>query len=506
MSEIAELTVLINGDVSGLTDAVKKAQSEIDSISTYAAVGYGDGKFSNARRRYNGWENSGQRSIDDRIKWWQNAMNVYSYDANVYWEAQRNIYELERSRAKDANDIAASYIKHNNYFASAPGGTEQALGAFGEYKALNSEFLKNGLINEREYNSAVYDFGKDLYEGRAELSEKWLKHEEKYNNLSADSYIDGLRRIGKYTQEYYENGLIDFNEYAAARQRIQDGIIDKTREKYAAEYASWENDADTWYEMRSTFGDWDEYGDSPENFFKRKLERISEFYTGGKISFEEYTNAINRVKLDLYKSQSAEYDTRLKEYADMIAKQKAASSKQEQVLRDSWMVSDRRENMSNLRRDIAFYENSVTERGKDRLSSLKTELRDEERSQQLYELQQKNNAVIEKMQSKYDIMESNKSAVMKRIADGAVSIAGIETGIQSAVNAAKASIEATNSATYQMLASIYGAIRKMSSGNSYTDSRSISISSSVSQADIMKAIGSSFVSGLSGLNYNGKVY
>lgn len=506
MSEIAELTVLINGDVSGLTNAVKKAQEEIDSISTYAQVGYGDGKFSNARQRYNGWEKSGQRSVDERIKWWQNAMNVYSYDANVYWEAQRNIYELERERAEEANNIAEKYIKNKRYFADGTGGTDAATAAFGEYGILNAGFLDKALISGEEYNNNLYNFGKKLYEGREELSERWLEHEERYNNLSADAYIEGLKRIGSYTQEYYNNGLIDFQTYSEARQRIQDGIIDKTAEKSAAEYDNWKNDADTWYELRSTFGDWDYYDDSAEKFFRRKRERIGEFYAGGKISFEEYTNAQNQVKLDFYNSQVSEYDMYLKEYADAITRQKNAFSRQEQALRDSWSVSDRRENMSDLRSEISFYENSVTERGKDKLQSLKSELRDEERNEQLYELQQKNNAVLEVMQNKYDMMESNKSTILKNIACVAISMEEIETGIQSAVNAAKVSIEATNSATYSLLNDIYKTIRCMNGGNSYTDSRNISISSSVSQSDIIKMIEKSFVFGLSGLKYNGKVY
>ena len=506
MSEIAELTVLINGDVSGLTEAVRKAQSEIESISTYAAVGYGDGKFSNARKRYNGWENSGKRSIDDRIQWWQNAMNVYSYDPSVYWEARRNIYELEQSRAKDANNVSESYIKHRDYFASMPNGTEKAIGTFGEYKNLNAGFLSRGLIDMREYNSAVFDFGKQLYEGRAALSEKWLKHEEKYNGLTADDYIAGLNRMGKYTQEYYDAGLIDFREYNTARQNIQDEIFDKTREKYAAEYANWQNDADTWYEMRNTFGDWGDYDDSPTKFFNRKLDRIKNFYDSGKISFDEYTNESNRAKMDLYNAQSAQYDLKLKEYAAAIKQQKDAFSKQEQTLKDSWTVSDRKENMQNLRRDIGFYENSVTERGKEKLSDLKTELRTEERNQKLYELQQHNSAVIDAMQKKYDIMESGKDAALKSIMNGTYSITQIESGIQAAVDAAKNSIASTNAATYQILSSIYGVIRNMSSGSSYTDSRTISINSSMSQSDIMKIIGGSFVSGLGRLNYNGRVY
>lgn len=506
MSEIAELTISINGDISGLTEAVNKAQAEIDLLSSYAEVGYGDGKFSNARTRYNGWANSGHRSIDDKIAWWREAMSVYSYDKNVYWEAQRKIYELSRERAQNANSAANDYIKNTDYFASFQNGTEYALRTFGEYEKLNSSFTDNGVISGSEYRDLLHNFGKELYEGRLELSEKWLKQEEKYNDLSADGYIDGLNRIKAYTDEYYENGLIDYKEYAEAKQRIQNAVTDKTREKYAAEYANWENDADSWYKMREAYGDWGDYNDSPTDFFERKAERIGEFYSQGKISFEEYINATNGAKMGLYNAYSDEYDAMLSEYADIIAKQQEAFSKQEQALKDSWTVSDRQENMSDLRKNISFYENSVTERGREKLADLKTELRDEERSQQLYELQQKNSAVIEKMQTGYEIMERNKSSALKNVVESSAELVQIEAGIQSAIASARSSLEATNASTYRILESIYGALKGINAGNSYTDSRKINISSAVSSADIMKLIDGSFVSGLGKLNYNGRVY
>lgn len=55
--------------------------------------------------------------------------------------------------------------------------------------------------------------------------------------------------------------------------------------------------------MRSTYGDWDKYGDSEEAFLKRKIDRVKEMYEAGTISFEEYIDDTNQYSMDLYKAQ-----------------------------------------------------------------------------------------------------------------------------------------------------------------------------------------------------------
>ena len=73
MAEMTGLTIVIDGDISGLTKAVEEAQAKINSLSKYTDVGYAGGVYSQAKKRFNHWANSGQASVDEQIKWWEKA-------------------------------------------------------------------------------------------------------------------------------------------------------------------------------------------------------------------------------------------------------------------------------------------------------------------------------------------------------------------------------------------------------------------------------------------------
>ena len=205
-----------------------------------------------------------------------------------------------------------------------------------------------------------------------------------------------------YTKQAYAAGIIDYEKYAAALQDINDKRIDETKEANAAEFSNWKNDADTWYKMRSTFGDWEAFGDSPVEYYKRVAEETEKFYREGKITFEEYTEGMNEAAMGMFNAQSDEFDKGMQKFADAITAKRDEFSKMEQALQDSWTVADRSENIDDLKRQISIYEKSVTNSGRDKLKQLQEQLRDAERQQELYEQQKKHIEILDKMQAKYD--------------------------------------------------------------------------------------------------------
>ena len=155
MAETTGLTVFIDGDISGLTEAVDKAQASIDSLSSYTSVGYGGGDYVTAKRRFNNWISSGNRSIDEQIKWWQSAMNVFSYDENVQWDAREWIYRLNSQRLNDINEFSSEYIKDSDYFSGIPFDSDEAVKTFGTIKELNREAAENGILTWKEYSDNI---------------------------------------------------------------------------------------------------------------------------------------------------------------------------------------------------------------------------------------------------------------------------------------------------------------------------------------------------------------
>lgn len=67
--------------------------------------------------------------------------------------------------------------------------------------------------------------------------------------------------------------------------------------------------------------------------------------------------------MELYKSQSSAVDELLQKQQDYISNVKDEFSKQEQELRDSWDVQDRKTDMSEVQAQLDVYANSVTDKG-----------------------------------------------------------------------------------------------------------------------------------------------
>ncbi len=298
MAKAAGFTIYIDGDISGLTEAINDAQKKIDTLSGYAESGilY---DFTKQKQQYNFLTKSGNINLDEQIRHWQSMAEAYSFDTSAVLESQAKIYELERKKAELYNGIAEEFIKKNDFF-SGDSDSSGAVKVFEQIKELNRYFAQNGILSQSEYYTNTENIGSVMYEGRMKASEDWLKHEEKYNELSIEDYVSGLDRMKQYTDEYFSAGLIDYKEYIEGREHIYDETVKKNRQSYD----KWKNDAQTWYSDRSLYGDWEQKGDSSLEYYTRVTERINEFYESGKISFSEMNTELAEAQRELFKLQS----------------------------------------------------------------------------------------------------------------------------------------------------------------------------------------------------------
>ena len=141
------------------------------------------------------------------------------------------------------------------------------------------------------------------------------------------------------------------------------------------------------------------------------------------------------------------------------------------VLGDS--LKDGKENIEDLQSQIAMYRNATTHAGQEKLKSLESQLKDAQRQQQLYELQQSNNKVLTQMQSQYDYLEENKAAKLRELMKSTVDIAKLEVNMSAQIAAAKNALNSDSLRQYNVLRDIYSAIKGLRMGATYTDSRTI---------------------------------
>lgn len=373
-------------------------------------------------------------------KWLEFQEKFKSNDKDIA-DIEEQIFSIMQKQTKEFNEQSKAYLEKHSAINDWGDNGDTPLDAFKRIKDRNYQDLQDAKITWDDYVNNVSDAGETLYDDMKSYSDSWLEHQQKYHNMSIDDYISGINREAERLEEFYANDVINYQKYVEEKQALEEKRYDAVAQKNADEYSAWQKDADAWQELRSTYDDWDKYGDSEEDFLKRKIDRVKEFYNAGKISFEEFIDDTNKYSMELYKSQSSEVDELLQKQKDYISNIKDEFSKQEQELRDSWDVADRKTDMSEVQAQLDVYANSVTDKGQQKYKELQEQMKQLQRDEELYQLQKKNNATIESLEAEYKQMEDGKKNILTGLQNADINISAYVATITDKVSATGGNIE-----------------------------------------------------------------
>ena len=373
-------------------------------------------------------------------KWLEFQEKFKSNDKDIA-DIEEQIFSIMQKQTKEFNEQSKAYLEKHSAINDWGDNGDNPIDAFKRIKDRNYQDLQDEKITWDDYVDNVSDAGETLYDDMKSYSDSWLEHQQKYHNMSIDDYIAGIDREAERLEEFYANDVINYQKYVEEKQALEEKRYDAVARKNADEYSAWQKDADAWQELRSTYDDWDKYGDSEEDFLKRKIDRVKEFYNAGKISFEEFIDDTNKYSMELYKSQSSAVDELLQKQQDYISNVKDEFSKQEQELRDSWDVQDRKTDMSEVQAQLDVYANSVTDKGQQKYKELQEQMKQLQRDEELYQLQKKNNATIESLEAEYKQMEDGKKNILTGLQNADINISAYMATITDKVSATGGNIE-----------------------------------------------------------------
>lgn len=373
-------------------------------------------------------------------KWLEFQEKFKSNDKDIA-DIEEQIFSIMQKQTKEFNEQSKAYLEKHSAINDWGDNGDTPLDAFKRIKDRNYQDLQDAKITWDDYVDNVSDAGETLYDDMKSYSDSWLEHQQKYHSMSIDDYIAGIDREAERLEEFYANDVINYQKYVEEKQTLEEKRYDAVAQKNADEYSAWQKDADAWRELRSTYDDWDKYGDSEEDFLKRKIDRVKEFYNAGKISFEEFIDDTNKYSMELYKSQSSAVDELLQKQQDYISNVKDEFSKQEQELRDSWDVQDRKTDMSEVQAQLDVYANSVTDKGQQKYKELQEQMKQLQRDEELYQLQKKNNATIESLEAEYKQMEDGKKNILTGLQNADINISAYVATITDKVSATGGNIE-----------------------------------------------------------------
>lgn len=373
-------------------------------------------------------------------KWLEFQEKFKSNDKDIA-DIEEQIFSIMQKQTKEFNEQSKAYLEKHSAINDWGDNGDTPLDAFKRIKDRNYQDLQDAKITWDDYVDNVSDAGETLYDDMKSYSDSWLEHQQKYHDMSIDDYIAGIDREAERLEEFYANDVINYQKYVEEKQTLEEKRYDAVAQKNADEYSAWQKDADAWQELRNTYDDWDKYGDSEEDFLKRKIDRVKEFYNAGKISFEEFIDDTNKYSMELYKSQSSAVDELLQKQQDYISNVKDEFSKQEQELRDSWDVQDRKTDMSEVQAQLDVYANSVTDKGQQKYKELQEQMKQLQRDEELYQLQKKNNATIESLEAEYKQMEDGKKNILTGLQNADINISAYVATITDKVSATGGNIE-----------------------------------------------------------------
>ncbi len=426
-------------------------------------------------------------------KWLEFQEKFKSNDKDIA-DIEEQIFSIMQKQTKEFNEQSKAYLEKHSAINDWGDNGDNPIDAFTRIRDRNMAEVEAGRMTWEDYTTEMSSIGSTLYDNMTEYSRDWLEHQEKYNGMSAADYIAGIGRIQTYTEQMYAQGIISHKEYVEAKNKLNDEYLDKRKEQIEKEYDISKN----YISEHTYFNDWQDNGDSPLDAYNRVMDRhreelangeltqdefdkyqselgsdmyserveqsknwleeqrkyygmtdeeyiaglkriqqyTQEYYDAGLISRKEYNKNMTELNHDMFDQAGESFDDMLQQQQDYINKLRDEFSAQEQALQDSWTVEDRKADMSETQAQLDIYANAVTDRGQQKYKELQEQMKQLQRDEELYQLQVKNNATIEKLEAEYDALENSKTDFIKSIATNidSIDVTGIVADITQEVS------------------------------------------------------------------------
>ena len=470
---------------------------------------YADGKdnsdgFTTARDDWTHYINTHAVTTSQELEKWVELSNQFKDNAKDIADIEEQIYSLTKKQNEELNESSIEYLQLRTAMNDWEDVNDDPISAYSRINERNAAELEAGRLTWDEYVDVMEDAGNTLYEGRIEQSRKWLEHEREYNDMSTSDYIEGLRRMQAYTQEFFEQGIIGAQEYRDSWTEINEDIFDAYKEQNQEILDSYFKSADNYKKIRDTFNDWDDVGDSEIRYYTARLANVEKLYRDSVIGWQDYMDMSMDEYLNLYQATEADFDKKLEEYRDFISETESKYRDEEQALRDSWTVEDRETDLNEVNRLLGIYENAATEQGREKYQELLDQKKQLEREEELYQLQQDNNASLEALEAEYAEMEATKEKTLKamrtdqfNIFKEAENIAVDTSNIEELASLTASTMLVSAGSVENVLYQILNQIRNMTfSQSTYNDGRTFSISSGMSENEARRLLNGTIVSGL----------
>lgn len=374
----------------------------------------------------------GVDSEEHYYKWLETYRDEHFEGNDEMWrKATLDITKYNKRVAKESaealNDASEEYIRFHTIAGDWDEIDDSPLAAYARVLDRAEEDLANGVYESvEEKNEFLKNFGSNMFDAYKEDADNWIQHERDYNAMSTEDYISALNRKKQRTNEYFAQGIIDYQTYL---KEVQD-YNEKIMNAYADEVNQWRDNADFYQRQSEVYG-WGFNGTGHKSalkYWQARLDREIENSHDMNLSANERQSALryaDEARMEIYKARQDELDDELEKFRQSIEDTRTALDDEVQNMRDAWTTEDRKADMSELAEQIAVFKYAQTKEGIDKYKSLNEEYTRLSREQKIEDIQAANSEKLDRMQAQYDKMEQDKIDELAGLKDELLKYGGI---------------------------------------------------------------------------------
>ena len=361
----------------------------------------------------------------------------FAPDTQEWKDATLKLHKYSQQLIDDANKASKAYI---DLHASINDWGEMGTSMGAVWQTVNQrnvQAAKNGLITWEDYFDTRLDYTEQFLDGYLDYSDDWVENEQEYNNMSADDTIAAVNRQRKEVEEYFAGlGELTDEEYAY-KVKIEAELDRKSYDAVRDKLSEWEDDAD-WYEKQAGVYGWDfMHDDSATDFYQRKIDEYTKWSQDESLdpTKQQYARRqADEMRLELYKATEDRYDEMLDMAKERMDEVKDLLDDKLSALEESWEVEDRAEDKAETLSDIEKYKNAVTIEGKQKYQEALDKLKEIERDEQRYQIEQENNAIIKQMEAEYKALEDEKTNILQQTKEANLKVASVVEPLEYSIN------------------------------------------------------------------------
>lgn len=205
---------------------------------------------------------------------------------------------------------------------------EQMTGTMSDTEIEHSEYIKDMQTKWWEYENNIQSIQSEMFERSLSAYEDYISRRNKFGNWGADNEIAAWKRVDKFLDQSYDNGIINYKTYLEKKLDVLESMYDAERQRQQ------------------------DFADAAVRIMEKELDALNkqkENYEKQKGNYESTVSAVVDLindQIDKLKEESDELDKQLKLQKALKAVEEARSQHNIHIYRDNgtgfeWEADDK---------------------------------------------------------------------------------------------------------------------------------------------------------------------